>query len=141
MSLEIFQGLKALFPAGTRVHLYRAELSNPPQLSDFPYVVLHGGWGQSVSGEPGDRSSSDIPDQLAFTLRCTVAATSLAGLNEATRVARTALDRQRPVVPGWSFSKLRQVEVLTAEPDSRVSVDTVNPVYLVDEYPFTAYRV
>ncbi|WP_313812990.1 hypothetical protein [Glutamicibacter sp.] len=140
MSKAIFDGIKALFPPGTRVHLYRAELSNPPRLEDFPYVVLHGGWGEEVSGEPGDRSSDDIPDQVAFTLRCTVAALSLDGLSEITTTSREALNRQRPTVTGWRFSKLRQQEVLTAEPDNRVSVDTLNPVYLVDEYPFTAYR-
>jgi len=141
MSLEVFQGLKALFPPGTRVHIHKAELSNPPVLSDFPYVVLHGGWGEETSGERGDRSSDDIPDQTAFTLRCTVVALSLGGLNELTRVSRASLNRQRPLVPGWRFSKLRQVEVLTAEPDNRVSVETVNPVYLVDEYPFMGSRV
>ena len=141
MSLEVFDSLKALFPAGTRVHIHAAKLSNPPQVSDFPYVVLHGGWGEETSGEAGDRSSDDVPDQVAFTLRCTVAALSLSGLNEMTRVARSSLNRNRPVVEGWRFSRLRQVEVLTAEPDNRVSVETVNPVYLIDEYPFMAYRI
>lgn len=140
MSLEVLQGLKALFPPEVRVHLHKAQLSNPPVLSDFPYVVLHGGWGEETSGERGDRSSDDVPDQTAFTLRCTVVALSLGGLNEIARVSRASLNRQRPVVDGWKFSKLRQVEVLTAEPDNRVSVETVNPVYLVDEYPFMGYR-
>lgn len=141
MSLEVFQGLTALFPSGTRVHIHEAQLSNPPVLADFPYVVLHGGWGEEVSGERGDRSSDDIPDQVAFTVRCTVVALSMAGLNELAKVSRASLNRQRPVVDGWKFSKLRQVEVLTAEPDNRVSVETVNPVYLMDEYPFMGSQI
>lgn len=140
MSLEIFKGIEAMFPPDARVHLYKADLSNPPQMTDYPYVVLAGGWGEEVSGEPGDRSSDDVPDQVAFNLRCIVVALSLDGLSDMAKTARTALNRKRPVVPGWRFSKLRQTEVLTAEPDSRVHVDTLNPVYLVDEYPFTAYR-
>ena len=141
MSLEVLQGVKDMFPAGTRVHLHEAKLSSPPKLSDFPYVVLHGGWGEETSGERGDRSSDDIPDQTAFTLRCTVVALSLEGLSALAGISRTALNRQRPVVAGWKFSRLRQVEVLTAEPDNRVSVETTNPVYLVDEYPFMGSRV
>ncbi|MGP5391275.1 hypothetical protein [Glutamicibacter arilaitensis] len=141
MSLEVFRGVEAMFPAGTRVHIHEAKLSSPPKLSDFPYVVLHGGWGEEISGERGDQSSDDIPDQTAFTLRCTVVALSLDGLNALARTSRTSLNRQRPVVAGWRFSRLRQVEVLTAEPDNRVSVETTNPVYLVDEYPFMGSRV
>lgn len=141
MSLEVFRGIEAMFPAGTRVHIHEAKLSSPPKLSDFPYVVLNGGWGEETSGERGDRSSDDIPDQTAFTLRCTVVALSLEGLNELARTSRTSLNRQRPVAAGWRFSRLRQVEVLTAEPDNRVSVETTNPVYLVDEYPFMGSRV
>ena len=141
MSLEVFRGVEAMFPPGTRVHIHEAKLSSPPKLSDFPYVVLHGGWGEETSGERGDRSSDDIPDQTAFTLRCTVVALSMEGLDELARSSRTSLNRQRPVVAGWRFSRLRQVEVLTAEPDNRVSVETTNPVYLVDEYPFMGSRV
>lgn len=141
MSLEVFRGIEAMFPAGTRVHIHEAKLSSPPKLSDFPYVVLHGGWGEEISGERGDRSSDDIPDQTTFTLRCTVVALSLDGLNALARTSRMSLNRQRPVVAGWRFSRLRQVEVLTAEPDNRVSVETTNPVYLVDEYPFMGSRV
>lgn len=141
MSLEVFRGIEAMFPPGTRVHIHEAKLSSPPKLSDFPYVVLQGGWGEETSGERGDRSSDDIPDQTAFTLRCTVVALSMEGLNELARTSRTSLNRQRPVVAGWRFSRLRQVEVLTAEPDNRVSVETTNPVYLVDEYPFMGSRV
>ncbi|MGP4995110.1 hypothetical protein [Glutamicibacter ardleyensis] len=140
MSLEVFEAVKALLPPTTRVHLFEAKLSSPPALADFPYVVLHGGFGTAVSGERDNRSSDDLPDQVAYLIRCTVVATSKDGLNHLVGVARSALNRQRPVVPGWSFSKLRQVEVLTAEPDNRISIDTLNPLYAVDEYPFMAYR-
>lgn len=140
MSLEVLEAVKAMIPPGNRVHLFEAELSKPPALADFPYVVLHGGFGTAVSGERDNRSSDDVPDQVAYLIRCTVVATTKDGLNHLVGVVRAALNRQRPVVPGWSFSKLRQVEVLTAEPDNRISIDTLNPLYAVDEYPFMAYR-
>ncbi|MDR4533213.1 hypothetical protein [Glutamicibacter sp. PS] len=139
-SLAIFQGVQALLPVQARSHLFEAELSDPPRLSDFPYVVIHGGWGDEVSGEPGDRSSCDIPDQAAMQVLCTMVATSREGLNAIVGQVRTALNRQRPVVAGWRFSRMIQRQVTTVEPDQRISIETISPLYVVDEFTFTAFR-
>lgn len=136
-----FKAVQALLPSTVKSFLYEPELSVPPALSDFPYVLFWGDMGEEVSGEPGDRTASDSIDQLAMTIRCTLVATSGEGLGWLVQNTRPFLNRARPVVAGWKSSRLRQQPVMPADSDTRVSVGSLHPVYAVDEYSFVSSQV
>lgn len=141
MILEHYQAVKALVPATVKVHLFQPRLSSPPAVGDYPYAVLWGTLGEEVSGEPGDRSARDDPDQLDFRIRCTYVGLTGESLAIVARNVRAALNRKRPVVAGWKASRLIQASLTEGQTDYDVKVGSFNPVYAVDEYTFTSSRI
>ena len=135
---EHYEAVKTLMPAGVKVFLYDAELSEPPAVTDYPYVVLWGDPGEEFSGDPGDRTSADQPDQLQLGIRATYAALSGEALSIIAGVTRRALNRARPVVAGRGCSRLKQSVLQPMETDRSLVVGSRHPVFAVDEYSLTS---
>lgn len=135
---EHYAAVKSMVPAGIKVHLYTAELSTPPGAADYPYVLLWGDPGLEFSGEPGDRTSADVVDQLQFGIRATYAGLSGEALSIVIGPTRRALNRARPVVAGRKCSRLRQSVLAPMETDYSLVVGSRHPVFAVDEFLLTS---
>lgn len=105
----------------------------------YPYVLV---WGDL--GTEGSESLNDRVDHLQLRPRITYVGSGFDQCLFVAQKVRDALNRARPIVQGWSCSKLRQEPLMPSDVDRDVTVvdasgRSFNPVYAVDEYPFTSY--
>jgi len=138
---EFYDAVKALLPADVTVYQFNAELSVPPVRADYPYVVLGGDAGWDFSGDgPELPSLSAELDGKEMRVMATMAGTSISSLDFVIKRVRQGLSGKKPVVPGWACSDMVQAPLLNIQPDRDISIGGMNPIFMVDEYVFTATR-
>ena len=131
MIREHYAAVKALLP-GSGLQIYVWSVPASPV---FPYVCLWGDLGDESSGGPDGDSLCDVPGVLTLRFRATYAGLTGDALGEVARKVRAALNRQTPVVAGWSPSKLRQSTLMDAQTDFDVTIPNIgHPIFAVDEF-------
>lgn len=131
MILEHYLAVAALIPTSPLYHVYFGTVPDKPK---YPYVVVWGDLGKEVGESLGDRV-----DQLDLRPRITYVGTDFKQCLWVADRLREALNRATPVVAGWTPSKLRQQALQSVTTDLDVALlDGSNPVFAVDEYPFTS---
>lgn len=139
---QFYDAVQAMLPATVNSFLFEADLSNPPKIKDYPYVVFWGDAGTEHSGDDEVSSSlCDDPDAVTLRIRATYAGSSAGSLFHVISSTRAALNRKTPIVPGWSVSRLRQASLTDAQTDFALTLPSGHhPVFAVDEYTLTANR-
>lgn len=139
---EFYDAIEALLPLELKVYQFNAKLSIPPVLADYPYVVLGGDGGWDFSGDgPEEPSLSAELDSVEMRVTATMAGTSTASLNSIFKKVRPSLSGTKPIVPGWSCSEMVQAPLVGIRPDRDININTLNPIFMVDEYVFIATRL
>ncbi|NQD40513.1 hypothetical protein [Glutamicibacter halophytocola] len=138
---EFYDAVAELLPVDVKVSFFNAKLSTPPAPSDYPYAVIGGDGGWDFSGDgPEEPSLTAELDGKEFRVMITLAGTSISSLDFVLKRVRPALSGKKPVVAGWSCSTMEQAPLVGIRPDRDISVDGLNPLFMVDEYVFTATR-
>lgn len=135
MIKEHYDAVRALLPSSVKVYMWTV-----PESPTFPYVALWGSTGDESSGGPDGDSLEDVPDVLSLNIRATYAGLTGDSMMIVCRNVRAALNRKKPVVPGWLSGKLRQSSLMDGQADLSISINGVHPVYAVDEYSLVSHK-
>lgn len=140
--IEFYDALRSLMPSTVTTRLFSAELSNPPAISDYPYLVIEGDQGAEASGSGVDIPSlSDKPDKVVVTARLLYVGLTPRQLSIVTDNARAALKAGAPTVDGYRVHLSRPTVLQTIEVDRDVSVESLNPLIARDEAILTAHKL
>lgn len=135
-----YEAIQAMLPDSTNPALYSADLSSPPQLSDFPYAVLWGTQDTELSGpDQYSPTLADSPNKAVLDVRITYAALNPESLRIVMRNVREALKAGQPVVDGYRCRLSRPVSLMPVEVDRDISVGSLHPMFAIDEMRLTAH--
>lgn len=139
---EFYDAIEGLLSPELAVYQFDAELSVPPVLADYPYVVLGGDGGWDFSGDgPELPSLSAELDSKEMRVTATMAGTSVSTLDWVLKQVRPVLSGKKPNVQGWICSAMEQAPLVNIRPDRDISLGGLHPLFMVDEYVFTATRI
>jgi hypothetical protein len=135
MSIDHYDALEALIPAGITVH--RGSVQGKPSAGDYPFVVL-GGTAGSLTGD----SYAGDPDTLDPRFKLTYTGLTFDSVLIAMSRVRAELVGRKLVVPGWSSGILRNESLLDITTDFDVTVPETSshPLFAVDEFTVTSGR-
>ena len=135
-----YEAIQAMLPDHTNPTLYSADLSNPPEMADYPYAVLWGTQETELSGPDQYRPTlADKPTRAVLDVRITYAALNPESLRIVMRNVRQALKAGQPVVAGYRCHLSRPVSLMPVEVDRDISVGGLHPMFAVDEMRLTAH--
>lgn len=125
-----------------RVHIGTAQLSNPPTMADFPYVVIGGTMPTDYSGAGIDEPTlADALEAFQADVRLTYAATSPSSMTWLLERVRPALNRQAPTIEGYTCERLRLRSLQPIQPDRDIPLGSgMHPIYAIDETRLIAHH-
>lgn len=134
MIRDHYLAVRELVPNGPGYTRYFGAVPKDPS---YPYVVV---WGDL--GLAGGESLADVVDQLELRPRVTYVGSGYEQVMWLADKIRPVLNRARPVVAGWTSSRMRQFPLRPPEEDTDVTLPgTTSFVWsAVDEFPFISTK-
>lgn len=138
-----FQAIRDLITdSAVKVHIGKAQLSNPPTTADFPYVTIWGALPTHYSGTgPDEPTLADLPNAWRATIRLTYAATIPSSMNWLLERVRDAIDRKVPTIEGFTCERIRLNSLQPIDSDESMPLANGRyPIYGIDELTLIAQR-